>query len=381
MIVTTLPVAYKPGRPHRVLVSAFIASLLAKSTGSRAFFPINMISLRGDSWNSVSEGVSSYRDILHALGYVRMNDHVLADADPTVIEFARGLIADALGVGVCELRMERVSGCNCGKVEILTSLLNDLAETNRLKLVEKVAEQYVCAMCNNTVRSGYRSVLLYHQSTLSPVTLVPTAHQKRLDGIRAELGCKTYLASRHLSARKYGVPISEALGLDPDFHFGLYLRYLNEIEGNQDLVIVVSASHMYRALRAVGVANGLGTPLRCTLVSHPMFDFSSGNSILGQKMTSADFLDVLGGSVALKLFQATMLQWGSLETSCNIGDLPLLKKTVPSLAEYMNPEATMSLDTAVRQLNRNNVLSVLKKVRKRKSLTSEECCLLAAILN
>lgn len=381
MIVTTLPVAYKPGRPHRVMMSAYAASILAKCTGSRAFFPINMISLRGDSWGSVSKGIASYKSILEVLGYVKPGDRVLADADPAIVQFSQWHIADALKSGVCELRTEHVSSCECGKVEILSSLLNSLAETHRLKLVKKIDGQYVCAMCNNKVHSEHRQVLLYHQPALLPVPMAPAIHQKRLDSISEELGRKTYLVSRHLSTRKYGVPISDTLGLDPDFHFGLYLRYLSDIERNREVVIVVSASHMYRALRAVGVANSLGTPLRCVLVSHPMFDFASGNTLLGQKMSSIDFIDILGDPVALKLFQATMLRWGSLETSCNIGDLPLLQKTVPSLAEYANLEATVSLETVMQQLNRNHVLSVLKKVRKRKSLTNEERCLIAAMLN
>jgi hypothetical protein len=379
MIVTSLPISYKVNRPHRVMVSPYTVSVIAKMTGAKAFFPLNMMSLRGEAWGSVAEGVATYERALSALGYLRTEDTVLSDASPEVVRYAQECVARSVDDGVCEFRPEDISTCTCGRVEILTRLVDVLAESNQLRVIDERNGLYYCKVCASELQEKRHETLMYQQGDLAQPMVWPSIYMRSLAGAVGELEQKTYLVSRRLSARKYETAISSDLCIDPDFHTAIYLRYLSEIVGDSEVSVVVSAQHLYRGSRAIATANGLGTPIRFNLIVHPMFDFATGNTMFGRTMSSAEYLDLLGGATALKLFQATMLQWGRAESYCNTGDLPLLKKTIPSLFQY-GAVGTVSLEDVMRLLNRNRLLAVLKKVRKNHILTDQEQCLIAAVL-
>lgn len=362
------------------MVSPYMVSLLAKMTGAKAFFPLNMVNMRGDEWPSVAEGVTSYKAALEILGYLRPEDVVLSDASPEVICYAQQCVHDAVASGVCEFRPENVSMCKCGRVEILTRLVGNLAESNQLRLVDEKGGQFYCKICAVELHEKLADTLMYQQGMLAQPMVWPSMYQKSLAGSITALEYKSYLVSRQSSARTYKVAITQDLCIDPDFHTAIYLRYISEIAGDEEVTVVVSASHIYRASRAIATANSLGSPIRFRMIAHPMFDFAAGNAVFGQKMSSAGYLSLLGGNVELKLFQATMLQWGRAESYCNVGDLPLLRKTVPSLQKYGEVVSTVSLDEALGYLNRNRLLAILKKVRKNKTLNKHERCLVAAML-
>lgn len=379
MIVTTLPIAYKANRPHRVMVSSYAVSLLAKMTGAKAYFPINMMSLRGDEWGSVAEGIGSYKCTLQSLGYVRPEDVVLSDASPELILYAQQCVEKAVDGGVCEYRSAGISVCRCGRVEILTHLIGNLADSNQLRLVTEKDGRYFCNICKSELQDRQSETLMYQQGELTRPPVWPPIRAKPLDGIVGALEKKTYLVSRVMSVRKYKADISRDLCLDPDFQTAIYLRYLSEVEEDTEVVVLVSANHLYRGSRAIATANSLGLPIHFRLVVHPMFDFAAGNTVFEQRMSSAEYLHLLGDATALKLFQATMLQWGRTESYCNVGDLPLLKKTIPSLIQYAEA-GPVSLDEALELLNRNRLLAVLKKIRKNKELSEQEKCLIASML-
>lgn len=380
MIITSLPISYRVNRPHRIMISPYVVSLIARMTGVKAFFPINMISLREEGWDSLDEGEESYKSMLESLGYFKNKDAVISDASPALIYHSQQCVKKAVSEGVCEFRTEDISICPCGRVEILTRLIGDLAKRNQLHLITDKGGKYFCKICTHELQEKRREVLMYQHGASVRHSVWPSIYNNSLGGALDSLEKKSYLVSRSLLNRKYKVSITNDLCIDPDFHSAIYLRYLSENEGDTEVVVTVGANHLYRGIRATAIANNLGLPIDFRLIVHPMFDFETGNSMLEQSMSSKEYLRRLGGKAELKLFQATMLQSGRSESCCNIGDLSLLKKTIPSLMKYGGVVDTVSLDEALSLLNRNKLLVVLKKVRKNKSLSKSEKCLISTML-
>jgi hypothetical protein len=351
--------------------------------GAEMILPINLMGIRDyvpiEKHDIVTEG---YRDSLKCLGINTQTEQVFADTQPGFLDFVKERVETRLHLGILGVESHDITFCDCGAVEVPTKILEVFDSHGRMKLVTRRDGNRVCGLCNNPLQSKTTSVLVHnHPEKVFDYLVIPTTLTKRTHGVFKELTQHPTIVSRHYRRNAGGVVLSNGMIIDPDYCWGHYITYLGHRKQDTEFVIVVGVNHLMQACRTVAFTKSLDPKIRITVLVHPLISIK-GKNLAEKKITLPRFVEKCGSAASAQLFFSLGLQWNRFYSTIPHAELTLIHQSLQRYSPTEKSSNSTSCDD-LRQLGkllkRDNVLKLLKSLRKNSPLSKEEVSLISSI--
>lgn len=385
MIITTLPICFRRGRPFRILFSAFVAKCLGRLLSSKVYYPINLMGIKNHLIPDEIEPTRlSYHTALRDIGIDVSVEDIMSDMDEMFLHYVRDIIESRIYNQICTIEPVPMAYCICGRVELPASVLQQLREQERAKLTKFVEGKLRCSICNEEIQYCKYNVLLHQHGDVAPeFSIFPSWLKTRKDEELERILKRRCIVTRRYRPSGVSLQLSSGLTVDPDYCWGHQLAFLSKISCDNELVLVIGMTHIAQACKAIMLAKMARPEIKVSLVVHPMVDFHFNNPFPNPTMSAGEFVRFCGSKSAALIMLSFALQWNRERSSLNFEELPLIENSLRNKIILMNllkQSNIGSIEDAVRALKRFNVQTVLKGLRQRRILSAFEQILIQAIV-
>lgn len=384
MIVTTLPLCYRRNRSFKMFFTPFVAKCINNLLGGKLVLPLNLMGIRDiiprSEYNAV---VESYRKDLELLGIKIPAAQIFHDMDQGFLDFVFSEVIPHESSGRFRRESRPITFCSCGRIELPNEVFISIQKQERMKLmIQRNGTDIMCKACESSLQTRDTEVLIhdYTESTLG-CQLVPHTYSNRARGIIKEIVDHPVIFSRHYRPEAGSLVLEPGTMIDPDYCWGHYLGYLKKCFGDSEFVVVAGVNHLVQAYRMIILTRDLDPSIRVSLVVHPLITIRNGDENLN-KMTLEEYLDRCGSSTSAQLFFSLGLQWNRFDSIIPFSELALVQQSLigKDLSSITPPMVRpCELKDMATTLKRDNVLRILKRIRRRSPLLIDEQTLFSSV--
>jgi hypothetical protein len=363
MIITTFPLSFRKKRSFKLFYTPFVADMLGNYLKIPIFLPINQLGIRTDLSPDI---VRDYKKNLGDLGIHVPVEAILSDLCPHLNTFVESCVNELVDRGQCYTSERQFKTCDCGVIEVPI-------EAEQAYLTKVVPHEHVCIVCKTGLRVRKGTVLVIRNTLISSPTFLQANMMGRYMAVQRDIFHKEIIISR--LARHTGAYSSyKEFTLDPDFCLGLYPAFLEEVVGHKNNIFVVGMSTLSQVSKVTRFSYLMFPDIRLRFVIHPTVSFPS---ICTNGMTlselSSNFISVRN----MRMFMGLGLNWSKYESIIPADDYRIVNET--KLNSYTEvPEHETELSKALANINRGEILSLMKRVRSRSSLSNNDHLLIRA---
>lgn len=381
MHITTLPISFRPGRPFRVLFTAFVASVVSRLCGYQQIHSLNLGGIRKQSELSTDLIVRGYRDELELLGIDTTSNHFFNDLDPVFLEFVNQSITARIETGECQKIKQNISFCSCGKVEIPTVLLNDAESHKIVKLASKDRSTWKCIFCGNELQNVGEVTIIHRLPICAmPLEITPKKLLKKAKVAMDQVLDRPVLISR---VHRHDIHATKVDGylIDTDYCWLHYLDFLYHQYEVKEIAIAIGINHIPQACKLVAFSNAVNPLLKVRLIVSPLIDF--GNElVINKKTTLTKLIAELGSTTAARLFLGLNVRWNREVAQINLGDIWWIRESLKKI-EYLDKitqVVQVSEEIMCGLVNRESIMRILKAIRKQVPLSPTDLAVLASLM-
>lgn len=364
MIITTFPLSFRKRRSFRIFYTPLVADMLGNYLKTPIFLPINQLGIRTDLSPDL---VRDYKRKLGDLGIHVPVEAILSDLCPRFNTFIESCVNELVDNGQCYTSERQFKTCDCGVIEIPL-------EAEHAYLTKIVPHEHVCIVCKKGLRVRKGTVLVIRNTLISSPTFLQANMTGRYIAVQRDIYHKEIIISR--LARHTGVYLSyKEFTLDPDFCLGLYPAFLEEVVGHKNNIFVIGMSTLSQVSKATRFSYLMFPDIRMKFVVHPKVSFPS---MCIDGMTLSDLSSHFIGVENMRMFLGLGLNWNKYESIIPADDVRIVNATkINSHTEVSKHETELS--KALTNINRNEILSLMKRIRSQKSLSNSDHLLIRAV--
>lgn len=376
MLITTLPISYRPGRSFRILMTGFVASSVAKLTSNPLVQAINASSLRDNEIVDSGNLLRVYQDDMAQLAPVNA-DLTFNDKDQDFLEYVGGEIEHMFNSEYCYETPMEILHCPCGKVESPEDVLRLSVKEKRTEFVKEQNGILICAFCKQSLVKTRQNVLAHRSIEASSVTALPLTLTGRVDALIADYTSHPVVFSRH--ARTGNSFTYREKIIDPDYCWLHMFGYLHKVTNEKEFCLTAGCDCILQAIRVVLFTKTHYPELNITVLFHPLLQLDNSSAI-HKKTTVQELIQYCKGADVARSLLVSSLQWSRHYSTVNLAELQTIQfshKNTPQKSENIPKNKT--LQEVLQLLKRDTVIRLLKALRQKRQLSEDETLLFSIL--
>ena len=372
------------GRPFRILYTAFVAKCIGSLLNKMVYYPINLMGIRhGLSPKEQEHTKTAYIEALNELGLTASTSNVHSDLSEPFIEFVRAIIQKRLLDKECAEEVARMSYCACGRVELPVHVLDKIKAEERIKLACFKNNRLICRTCGGEIQEENYNTIYHRSRYLSGnFDIYPKWLSKKYQSELISIFQRNNVLTRRYRPDGSAIRLSSGYTVDPDYSWAHHPAFLSDILNDNDAIIVVGTTHIAKACNSVALSYLTKPSMRILIIAHPMLDFNSTSTFPNPTMSTKEFVRLCGSAKIAKILLSLTFQWSRERSKLNFDEVGLIETckqenvVTRKIIDYGNIDIVLETISA---LKRNNILQILKKLRKNQPLNQWERWLIDSI--
>ncbi len=386
MIVTTLPIAYRPNRSFKILFTPLVANFISKFCRLEIIYPIDLMGIRKPvKSKDRDEIIRLYKKQLFDLNVYQF-DSIFSNTDHDFWKYVAGVIDQQISCGDCKFVTTEIIFCGCGKVELPNNVFQLIKSQERLKLVEFTKDKkWVCVDCKNELKIKTERVLVRNEIN-SNINwgVFPEIYNNIVKISTQEILSRPIMISRHHRSLENTISFKNNIAIDPDYCWAYFLNYLKRKTGENNFILIVGANTIPQACRTITLAKTLDPKIKIHMIIHPIINFNRFNQKYPGKLTVERMVEYCGSTEITKTLLASCIQWNSYYSVLNDEEIKVIQnsfknRTLQNLYQKNISISQNYFDYLIPYLKKDNILMLLKKLRQNVKLSPIEQQLLKTI--
>lgn len=298
------------------------------------------------------------------------------DKDPGFLGFVSDSIQRMLATKQCGRKAMEILHCSCGKVESPKEVLEQVLAQNRSDFVRERNGTFYCKLCDSPLSQTTQEAFFHENFRPGDANVLPHALSGRSSSLVAEITSRPVIFSRH--ARPSGFVVEEKM-IDPDFCWMHQIAYLHELTGESEFCLVAGRDSMTEAVKVALFTEMHYPHIKMKIVIHPLLQFPESSPV-NKKTTILELVQLCGDSSRAKTLLAASLQWSRHYSMVPTDEIDIIEKSLRNDPVRRDAHGTdCTIEEAIGILKRDSVIKLLKALRQKRELQTNESKLFDAL--